>query len=512
MSVELIKKPVNVYNTIDEQQKEELMETGMIVPDSKPDVMEVLVVDTDIVVKTREKTGKVMEVGGEICYQVLYRADNQQQSLEAINVKAPWSISCNYPAREEELYTLVRGSVEHTNIDIVNGRKLSAKSVVKLNVKYLLAKSIEAGEAVSGEQIYQKADTREITMLEDAGERIVNVAENVELTAGKPAMEEIIYTHGTIRELKVNENFNMEAMLELDFLYRADNDNADIENIHMEIPISKSLDIETYRYTEASVKANIKQLAVRPDEDMDGLLTRIRIDAEIGVEYALYARDNVHLIKDAYALDYDFELEKSPVNVGVEERDICDNLQVNNMLSLDCDGEALEEIINITVKPRLLSAEKEGEAIEVNGCLDICILYGTGMQMRVIRGSNQEMAFTHRIPLPEIEVSFEQDIFLSLDGSSYEIISDTELEIKAQIGVHAHISKKQEINVVTGVKGVKPLEKKENPPLLIYYAQQGDNLWSIARRYRIPIQKILDDNGMVEEKEPEAGQKILLIG
>ena len=122
MSVELIKRPVNVYQTIDEQQKEELIETGIIVPDSKPDVMEVLVVDSNVNVKTREKTGKVMEVGGEINYQVVYRADNQNQDIETINVKAPWSVSCNYPARDEDVYTLVRSSIEHTDVEIANGR------------------------------------------------------------------------------------------------------------------------------------------------------------------------------------------------------------------------------------------------------------------------------------------------------------------------------------------------------------------------------------------------------
>lgn len=35
------------------------METGIIVPDSKPDVMEVLAVDTDCVVKTREKQARL---------------------------------------------------------------------------------------------------------------------------------------------------------------------------------------------------------------------------------------------------------------------------------------------------------------------------------------------------------------------------------------------------------------------------------------------------------------------
>lgn len=512
MSVELIKKPINVYRTMDEQQKEELMETGMIVSDSKPDVMEVLAVDTDIVIKTREKTGRVMEVGGDICYQVLYRADNQNQSLEAIQVKAPWSISCNYPASEEELHPLVNGSVEHTDVEIVNGRKLSAKSVVNLNIKYLSADSIEAGEALSGEQVYQRADTQEITMLEDIGDRTVHVAENVELPEGKPVIEEIMYQHGAIKDVQVQENMNAEGVLELDFVYRADNDNMDIENVHMEIPITQNLEIENYNDEEATVNANIKYLSVKPDEDMDGLLTRVKIDAEVEVGYILYAKENVHLVNDAYAMDYDFTLEKETVVAGVEEKDIQDHLQVTGNLSLECDGETLEDILCLTVKPRLLSAEQEGDGIEINGCLDIFILYGTGIQMRVIRGSNQEMQFNHRIPLADTEASYEYDIVLTQEGCSYEIISDTEMDMKAQVGVKAHISKKQQLDVVTDVKDIRPAETKENPPLLVYYARQGDNLWNIAKRYRVPVQKIMDDNGMTEEVEPDEGQKLLFIG
>lgn len=511
MSVELIKKPINVFQTIDEQQKEELLETGMIVPDSKPDVLDVLVVDTDVVVRTREKTGKVMEVGGEICYQVIYRADNQEQSLEAINVKAPWSVSCNYPAKEEDVYTLVKSNVEHTNVDIVNGRKLSAKSVLNLNVKYLMSKSIEAGEMVQGEQVFQKADEQEVTMVEDVGDRTMNVSEVMDLPEGKPVMEEIIYNHAALKDVKI-ENLNMEATLEVDFLYRVDNDTSRIENVHMDIPVSQALDVDNYSYTDISVNTNIRNILLRPDEDMDGLLTRVRIDAEIGVDFFLYSKEDIHLVRDAYSLNFDFELEKKAVTVGVEERDIMDNIQVNGNLPLNTGGDTLEEVLSLTMKPRLLSTHKENNAIEVNGCLDVCVLYGTGIDMRIVRGANEEIPFTHRIPLPEGDTTYESDVELAMDQNSYEITSDTDMGIRAQVIVKAHVSKKQQIEIVVGVKGIRVIEKKENPPLLIYYAQQGENLWNIAKRYRVPIQKILNDNGMTEETEPEAGQKIMLIG
>jgi LysM repeat protein len=511
MSVELIKRPINVYRTVDEQQKEELMETGMIVPDSKPDVLDVLVVDTDVIVRTREKTGRVMEIGGEICYQVLYRADNQEQSLESLNVKSPWSISCNYPGGEDEAYALVKSSVEHTNIDIVNGRKLSAKSVVKLNVKFVKVKKVEAGETIQGEQIYQKADPQEIAMLEDIGEKIINVAENVEIGDNKPVIDEIIYSNATLKDVSIQENMMMDCMLEVDCLYRADNNDAGIENVHFDVPITKNLEVENYNYSDISANAYVKSLSLKPDEDIDGLLTRVKIEAEVAVEYSLFSKDNVYLVKDAYAMGYAFELEKKPVTLVVEETEIREDIQVNGNMALDGEGEAIEEVLSLTTKPRILSVENDNANIAVHGCLDICVLYCTGADMRVIRGSNQELPFTHNIPLQDPNADYENNINLSINENSYEIVSDTSVDIKAQLEVKAHLSKKQEMDLVVGIKDIKTCEKKENPPLLFYYPQKGDTLWDIAKRYKVPIQKILNDNEMIEETEPLEGKKILLV-
>jgi len=511
MSVELIKKPINLYQVIDEQQKEELMETGIIVPDSKPDVLDVLAVDSNVVVKTREKTGRVMEIGGELTYQVIYRADNQEQSIEAINVNAPWSVSCNYPAGEEDIRTIVRSSIEHTNVDIVNGRKLSAKSVVKLNVKYLSMQSIEAGENIQGENVYQKANQQDIAMIEDIGENNINVSELLELPSGKPAIDEILYCNAMLKDPKFSENENLEFVLDLNVLYRPDDDSNQVENAYFEIPVSKNLELNKY-FTNISVNGVIRSINVKPDEDPDGLLTRIRVDGDICAEYILYSRENVNLVNDAYALDYDFELEKKPVTVSVEEQDITENIQVSANLPLDCGNDTLEEVVNICVKPRLLSVENAGADMEINGCLDVFVVYGTGLDMRVLRGANQDVQFSHRMTLPDANAAYDNDVYLTVENSSFDIISNNELGIRADVKINVHISKKEQINIVTGIKGIKPAEKKENPPILIYYTQDGDTLWNIAKKYRVSIQKIMNDNGMTEEIKPEAGQKIFLLG
>ena len=163
--------------------------------------------------------------------------------------------------------------------------------------------------------------------------KVISTPEFLELPPGKPVIEEIMYCNAMLKEPRISENETLESILDLNILYRPENDSTQIENVHFELPVSKNLEVDKY-YTNVSANSEIKSVNVKPDEDLDGLLTRIRVDCEICVEYILYSRDNVNLVNDAYALDYDFELEKKPVVVSVDEQDITENIQVNANLLL----------------------------------------------------------------------------------------------------------------------------------------------------------------------------------
>jgi len=156
----------------------------------------------------------------------------------------------------------------------MNGRKLSAKSVVKLNIKYLKAKNEEAGETIQGDQIYQRADPQEITILEDIGEKVINVAENIDIGENKPVINEIIYSNAALKNVNIQDNMVLNCMLEIDCLYKVDDDNSRVENLHVNIPIEKNLEMENVNNSDVAVNAFVKSVSLKPDEDIDGLLLK----------------------------------------------------------------------------------------------------------------------------------------------------------------------------------------------------------------------------------------------
>ncbi|HHY65503.1 MAG TPA: DUF3794 domain-containing protein, partial [Clostridiaceae bacterium] len=93
MQIELLKQPIRSYRTIEIRETEEMVENSIIVPDSKPDIRNMLLADAECFVTSVEKSGRMVEVGGEIRYRILYVSDTPEQRPESIVTHFTWSFS-----------------------------------------------------------------------------------------------------------------------------------------------------------------------------------------------------------------------------------------------------------------------------------------------------------------------------------------------------------------------------------------------------------------------------------
>ena len=53
-------------------------------------------------------------------------------------------------------------------------------------------------------------------------------------------------------------------------------------------------------------------------------------------------------------------------------------------------------------------------------------------------------------------------------------------------------------------------EAMDRPSIIIYFAQKGDTLWSVAKRYRTTIADILLANAMEEEVPLKPGMQLII--
>ena len=87
----------------------------------------------------------------------------------------------------------------------------------------------------------------------------------------------------------------------------------------------------------------------------------------------------------------------------------------------------------------------------------------------------------------------------------------TTCECRCRLRVDGMILGVMPVSFITAIKVDETREKtRENQSAMtIYYADAGENIWSIAKRYNTSISAVMEENGLEDEILPE--KRIVLI-
>ena len=93
----------------------------------------------------------------------------------------------------------------------------------------------------------------------------------------------------------------------------------------------------------------------------------------------------------------------------------------------------------------------------------------------------------------------------------YAILSETSLEIRAELRVSGPVYEKCRFTAITdaAVNEDSPREKDPLCALRICYAEEGDDVWDIAKSYSTSMAAVMEENSLEEERLP--ARTMLLI-
>src|SRR5659263_129897 len=84
MAFELIRDQIKINHLIEEVETQAIFDNDIIVPDSKPDIGEVLCSDGEIIVQSCEVRQDKVFIGGYIIYKTLYLPDDRSRGVCSI--------------------------------------------------------------------------------------------------------------------------------------------------------------------------------------------------------------------------------------------------------------------------------------------------------------------------------------------------------------------------------------------------------------------------------------------
>lgn len=161
----------------------------------------------------------------------------------------------------------------------------------------------------------------------------------------------------------------------------------------------------------------------------------------------------------------------------------------------------------------LSSVVNDGGVI-VEGTLEGIAMYGANEEY-----SRGELAvclkdgfdFDSYIPVEDCEEGMDVHVETEVKRTSCQILNDRTLELSVVLEKSVRVMHPVEVEVLTDLVEISPLVDAENPPsYIVYVVQKGDNLWKIARRYKVSMEALIDYNDLEDPDRLEVGQKIAI--
>lgn len=517
MSLELIKESVKVNQIIGEDRTRTVLDNDIIVPDAKPDIARILLLDGDVYIEDTETAQDKVQINGSIRYKILYVSDDPEQPVKSISTNSSFQYSLNIPDVRHGMLARAKCDIEHIDFEVLNSRKVNVKAILDISGKVFNQLDQDVAVDFEGaEGIQVLKSTREVSSYLGCSEAKFPVRELMEIPAGKPSIRDMLRNDIKItgKDYKLSDDkIVAKGDINVSTLYIGDDETGSIQYMEHEIPFTQFLDLNDIdENSYCNLDYSIAGSDFSVEEDNDGEPRVLKGEISLGISAEGYKKKEIEIIDDAYNPGYRLSLDKEPIRMEELASESKSQFVLKDTVFVEDGNPDIAEVFNIICKPTLSDCIIENDRAEVEGVVSCSILYIAGDLEQPVMCSVQELPFKQQVNINGLRADMECDIELETENCSYSMVSSREVEVRLSIGMNARAIKQVTVNTVTrATEG--PLDDKRSssqPSLTIYFTQAGDTLWKVAKKYYVTTDEVRKLNNIPEAGEVSAGLQIII--
>ena len=134
------------------------------------------------------------------------------------------------------------------------------------------------------------------------------------------------------------------------------------------------------------------------------------------------------------------------------------------------------------------------------------------MLFRSYVSTREQIPYEYTLNVQGVTGTDQAEVHSELEQLQVNLLEGEELDVKAVLSFSTTVMKNIPLEAI---EGVEEQEIDSNvlaglPSAVIYIAAPGDDLWSIGRKYHMPVKTVRELNAL-ESDELRPGQKVLLV-
>lgn len=516
MALELLQKDVKVSRVILRKKSSAVIENDIIVPDSKPDISKILIVDADVYKSGVECKRDKTTINGRLRYKILYVADDESGSIRSIESDLPFSVAADTPGSDEGMWCRAECSIEYLEYEVSNSRKLAVKTIMDTSCKVREEQEFFIAEEIEGtEDLQQQRKKYFINSFTGKGRESFVVNDSTDIPAGKPSIVEILRSDIKLSglEYKLEDNkITVQGEINVATLYISEDEERHIESVENELPFTQILEIDGIEDDcEFDISCEITDARISAQEDMDDELRVLELSFELTAEALGFRQTAVDAVSDAYSPSRNIILKKETIVMEEFARQEKGNFFMKEIINTD-DAANIGQIFNVTAKPVISEYTAFDNKLTIEGLTECNILYSSGSENQPIRNFKQELPFKQSLAIEGLKAGQDCEVALAVQHLNYSMASSQEVDLRLSLDATVKISGETEIPVIIDAEETEDIETRNESAasVLIYFVKSGDSLWSIAKKYRTTIEAIERVNELTSGEKLNLGQQIII--
>lgn len=514
--IEVLKENIEYEQMLGEGSCDTVVRGEYLIPDTHPDIEEVLILDVKPVITEKELLQDRIYVEGSLEYNILYLAkEDEGMGVHSLNYSDKFSNYIDIEGTDGRLTGAVNCEIEHIDCNIINERKIEIEGILNVsgevykNYNVDIIRDIDASNNI---QMLKKPTTvdKMVGIIEEELEGKATVKISMDKPQVGKSLKTNVYLHKC--EVVLNEGkANISAFAKVQMLYRG-MDSKDIVLAEEDIYMSKEVVREDIGINMKSMtNCDIKDVDISIKQDDLGENRILEIEVKADVDVKLMNKEQYDVIEDAYSPTNVIEINKETYDLnvlhGMNEMDIIvkDNIQIpsDNPMATQC----IMSKGDVVVTDKKLVEDK----VVVEGIVKVNVIYRAKDEEKPVYTVGDELPFTATIDIAGTKIDMAGQVKANLESIDASIEADT-IAVKAVVHIWAKVSYNQSKDFMTALN-----KSEENPPskkasITIYVVQKGDTLWTIAKRYYTTIEDLVKVNDIKDPNVIKVGDKILIPG
>lgn len=504
MDFTLTPKPVyTAVNTLS-ASSEQPVDLDFTLPDYCADVEKIFKCTVTPEVYSVTSGGGQLTVEGASLVRVLYCASDKK-TLRCAEQTLPFSSSFNLSTDSEDAVNSVKVKTEYVNCKAVSPRRLMIHGAVSVSALVTARKP---------ENLYLSSDSKElqtdlrnttVSELVSLQSETFSISESIN-TDNKSPVENILrsdvrvcFTDATA----IGNRLMIKGEITLCMLYSSDNANDQPQQFTYVFPVTHSMECPDADSADVrEIDLNVLSYDIKLKSDIVSVNPVVVLDTKLCALVSCRKETEVEYISDAYSTVCHTDLQYTPVTL--ESIVYPKTTSIMSKASVSLGDIRLTRIIDIfcdsvNLKPFV------SDKLKLAGKANFCILgYDENSELVYIERS---VDIENEEPL---SASFTgcSDVISMVKSISYRLSDGNTLELRAEIYALTKLRKTENINIVSFVTDGGSVDFSEPCALTLYFAEEGESIWEIAKRYKTDKNALCIENNLSEGRLDE---KMLLL-